>query len=43
MDFQRIFPPPITRDMVLKNYTLRNQLLIRWYQGKCKLDKTWCS
>ncbi|XP_024867624.1 tubulin polyglutamylase TTLL6 [Temnothorax curvispinosus] len=43
MDFQRIFPPPITRDMMLKNYTLRNQLLIRWYQGKCDVDKTWCS
>ncbi|CAL1685044.1 unnamed protein product [Lasius platythorax] len=43
MDFQRIFPPPITSDMALKNYTLRNQLLIRWYQGKCELDKMWCS
>ncbi|XP_072743716.1 probable tubulin polyglutamylase ttll-15 [Anoplolepis gracilipes] len=43
MDFLRIFPPSITKDMVLKNYTLRNQLLIRWYQGKCELDKTWCS
>lgn len=43
MDFQRIFPPPITKDVMLKNYTLRNQLLIRWYQGKCELDKTWCS
>ncbi|XP_020287030.1 tubulin polyglutamylase TTLL7 isoform X2 [Pseudomyrmex gracilis] len=42
MDFQRIFPPPITKDMVLKDYTLRNQLLVRWYQGKCELDKTWC-
>ncbi|XP_012233938.2 probable tubulin polyglutamylase ttll-15 [Linepithema humile] len=43
MDFQRIFPPPITRDMVLKDYTLRNQLLIRWYQGKCEVDKAWCN
>ncbi|EZA51935.1 hypothetical protein DMN91_006979 [Ooceraea biroi] len=43
MDFYRIFPPPITKDMVLKDYTLRNQLLIRWYQGKCELDKTWCN
>ncbi|KAL0100620.1 hypothetical protein PUN28_019192 [Cardiocondyla obscurior] len=43
MDYQRIFPPAITSDMILKNYTLRNQLLIRWYQGKCELDKTWCS
>ncbi|XP_043684565.1 probable tubulin polyglutamylase ttll-15 isoform X2 [Vespula pensylvanica] len=42
MDFQRIFPPPIVKGMVLKDYTLRNQLLIRWYQGKCELDQTWC-
>ncbi|XP_076234873.1 tubulin tyrosine ligase-like 15 [Calliopsis andreniformis] len=43
MDFQRVFPPPITKDMVLKDYTLRNQLLVRWYQGKCELDDSWCS
>ncbi|XP_076547263.1 tubulin tyrosine ligase-like 15 [Osmia lignaria lignaria] len=43
MNFQRIFPPPITKDMVLKDYTLRNQLLVRWYQGKCELDHSWCS
>ncbi|XP_032664679.1 probable tubulin polyglutamylase ttll-15 [Odontomachus brunneus] len=42
MDFQRIFPPSIRKDMVSKDYTLRNQLLIRWYQGKCEMDKTWC-
>ncbi|CAL7950012.1 unnamed protein product [Xylocopa violacea] len=42
MDFQRIFPPPITKDMILKDYTLRNQLLVRWYQGKCELDNSWC-
>ncbi|OAD60411.1 Tubulin polyglutamylase TTLL4 [Eufriesea mexicana] len=43
MDFQRIFPPLITKDMVLKDYTLKNQLLVRWYQGKCELDHSWCS
>ncbi|KZC11297.1 Tubulin polyglutamylase TTLL6 [Dufourea novaeangliae] len=43
MDFQRVFPPPITKDMVLKDYTLRNQLLVRWYQGKCEIDYSWCS
>ncbi|CAK9814066.1 Probable tubulin polyglutamylase ttll-15 [Anthophora quadrimaculata] len=43
MDFQRIFPPAITKDMVLKDYTLKNQLLVRWYQGKCELDHSWCS
>ncbi|XP_058799666.1 probable tubulin polyglutamylase ttll-15 [Phymastichus coffea] len=42
MDYLRIFPPPITKDMVLKDYSLRNQLLIRWFQGKCELDPTWC-
>ncbi|KAK2580201.1 hypothetical protein KPH14_012463 [Odynerus spinipes] len=42
MDYQRIFPPPIVEGMVLKDYTLRNQLLVRWYQGKCALDHTWC-
>ncbi|KAG7202599.1 hypothetical protein KM043_009789 [Ampulex compressa] len=42
MDFHRIFPPSITKNMVLKDYTLRNQLLIRWYQGKCELDSAWC-
>lgn len=29
--------------MVLKDYTLKNQLLVRWYQGKCELDLSWCS
>nr|XP_031833556.1 probable tubulin polyglutamylase ttll-15 isoform X2 [Nomia melanderi] len=43
MDFQRVFPPPITKGMVLKDYTLRNQLLVRWYQGKCEIDHSWCS
>ncbi|KAG6800947.1 tubulin polyglutamylase TTLL7 [Apis mellifera caucasica] len=43
MDFQRIFPPPITKNMSLKDYTLKNQLLVRWYQGKCELDLSWCS
>ncbi|XP_012255220.2 probable tubulin polyglutamylase ttll-15 [Athalia rosae] len=42
MDFQRVFPPPITKTMVLKDYSLKNQLLVRWYQGKCELDPTWC-
>ncbi|XP_053986178.1 probable tubulin polyglutamylase ttll-15 [Hylaeus volcanicus] len=43
MDFQRVFPPSITKNMVLKDYSLRNQLLVRWYQGKCEIDHTWCS
>ncbi|XP_016911848.1 probable tubulin polyglutamylase ttll-15 isoform X2 [Apis cerana] len=42
MDFQRIFPPPITKNMTSKDYTLKNQLLVRWYQGKCELDLSWC-
>ncbi|XP_043482930.1 probable tubulin polyglutamylase ttll-15 [Leptopilina heterotoma] len=43
MDYRRIFPPPITENMVLKDYSLKNQLLIRWYQGKCEIDPTWCN
>ncbi|XP_043273225.1 probable tubulin polyglutamylase ttll-15 [Venturia canescens] len=44
MDYKRIFPPSnITKDMDLKGYSLRNQLLVRWYQGKCEIDPTWCN
>ncbi|XP_043255676.1 probable tubulin polyglutamylase ttll-15 isoform X1 [Colletes gigas] len=43
MDFHRVFPPAITKNMVLMHYTLRNQLLARWFQGKCELDHSWCS
>ncbi|XP_011301926.1 tubulin polyglutamylase TTLL6 isoform X2 [Fopius arisanus] len=43
MDFKRVFPPPITKDMILKDYTLKNQLLVRWYQGKCQMDASWCT
>lgn len=28
--------------MTSKDYTLKNQLLVRWYQGKCELDLSWC-
>ncbi|KAI4490348.1 hypothetical protein M0802_010725 [Mischocyttarus mexicanus] len=42
LDFQRIFPPPITDQMVMERYSLQNQLLIKWYQGKCAIDSTWC-
>ncbi|XP_015110779.1 tubulin polyglutamylase TTLL6 [Diachasma alloeum] len=42
MDFKRVFPPPITKDMILKDYSLKNQLLVRWYQGKCEMDVSWC-
>ncbi|KAF7991959.1 hypothetical protein HCN44_010760 [Aphidius gifuensis] len=42
MDYKRIFPPKITNDMVLKDYSMKNQLLLRWYQGKCEADSSWC-
>ncbi|XP_014238738.1 tubulin polyglutamylase TTLL6, partial [Trichogramma pretiosum] len=43
MDYLRLFPPVIKKNMVLKDYSLRNQLLVRWFQGKCELDPTWCN
>ncbi|KAJ8670438.1 hypothetical protein QAD02_001697 [Eretmocerus hayati] len=42
MDYLRVFPPAIKKQMTLKDYSLKNQLLIRWYQGKCELDPAWC-
>ncbi|KAK0164388.1 hypothetical protein PV328_003024 [Microctonus aethiopoides] len=43
MDYKRIFPPAITKNMTLKDYSLKNQLLVRWYQGKCEIDSSWCN
>ncbi|XP_012272006.1 tubulin polyglutamylase TTLL6 [Orussus abietinus] len=45
MDYYRIFPPSVTEinNMSLTNYTLKNQLLMRWYQRKCESDFTWCT
>lgn len=28
--------------MVIKDYSMKNQLLLRWYQGKCEVDSSWC-
>ncbi|XP_015178148.1 PREDICTED: tubulin polyglutamylase TTLL6 [Polistes dominula] len=42
LDFQRIFPPSPLSHIVLHKYSLKNQLLIKWYQGKCEKDPLWC-
>ncbi|XP_044584926.1 probable tubulin polyglutamylase ttll-15 [Cotesia glomerata] len=42
MDYKRIFPPNNMQVMQLNNYTLKNQLLMKWYQGKCAVDPSWC-
>ena len=47
---RRIFPPPITSDNVditnifsdSDKVSESNKLLTRWYQEKCKMDRTWC-
>lgn len=44
-DCKRIFPPSSgnsLEDIKLENYSPENQLHIRWFQGKCKMDKSWC-
>lgn len=45
----RIFPPPVSSPQTdnLKSADLSkllpsNKKLIRWYQEKCKMDRTWC-
>ncbi|XP_057337898.1 probable tubulin polyglutamylase ttll-15 [Microplitis mediator] len=42
MDYKRIFPPNTIQTNSLSNYTLKNQLLIEWYRGKCAIDPSWC-
>ncbi|KAJ9601552.1 hypothetical protein L9F63_000295 [Diploptera punctata] len=46
-DCKRIFPPSMTqeqakRGIVFENYSPENQLMYRWFQGKCQLDRSWC-
>ena len=45
----RIFPPPVAsratdhlQDAALDNISPSNKKLIRWYQEKCKMDRSWC-
>ncbi|XP_071453874.1 probable tubulin polyglutamylase ttll-15 [Hetaerina americana] len=45
---RRVFPPPMnttTRraDIDLEKLSPENQLMYHWFQGKCKMDVTWCS
>ncbi|XP_067001013.2 probable tubulin polyglutamylase ttll-15 isoform X1 [Anabrus simplex] len=47
-DCRRVFPPamdPVTanRTLILEGYLPENQLMYRWFQGKCLLDSSWCS
>ncbi|CAH1167338.1 unnamed protein product [Phyllotreta striolata] len=46
-DCKRLFPPLMTQEQVYKGinietYSPENQLLYRWFQGKCLLDASWC-
>ncbi|XP_030764758.1 tubulin polyglutamylase TTLL6 [Sitophilus oryzae] len=45
-DCKRIFPPSLTAqehlDDTTEKYSAENQLHVRWFQGKCLLDKSWC-
>ncbi|XP_026480178.1 LOW QUALITY PROTEIN: tubulin polyglutamylase TTLL6-like [Ctenocephalides felis] len=41
-DCKRIFPEKMVRNINLKKYSHKNQLIIRWFNEKCKADYTWC-
>ncbi|GFG31355.1 hypothetical protein Cfor_12923 [Coptotermes formosanus] len=46
-DCKRIFPPHMTEEdakkgISLDEYSPENQLMYRWFQGKCLMDRTWC-
>ncbi|XP_045460809.1 probable tubulin polyglutamylase ttll-15 [Harmonia axyridis] len=45
-DCKRVFPPPmspvLTKEEDLDGLSPENQLLYRWFKGKCLLDESWC-
>ncbi|KAF7283992.1 hypothetical protein GWI33_022809 [Rhynchophorus ferrugineus] len=45
-DCKRVFPPTMTQEEAQRpleeSYSAENQLHVRWFQGKCLLDKSWC-
>lgn len=48
-DTRRIFPSqiadptkPVEETDGYKNLSPRNQLMTRWFQGKCRMDPSWC-
>ncbi|GJQ66397.1 hypothetical protein Trydic_g4417 [Trypoxylus dichotomus] len=44
-DCKRIFPPPInTLELPLdfEDYSPKNQIMYKWFLGKCALDEHWC-
>lgn len=48
-DTKRIFPAPIKVPKPLdfnhdfKNLSKKNQMISRWFAGKCALETTWCT
>lgn len=46
-DTKRIFPVPITNGKPLENLEFadlneKNQMMSRWFAGKCAMESTWC-
>ncbi|KAE8751460.1 hypothetical protein FOCC_FOCC001707 [Frankliniella occidentalis] len=44
---RRVFPPPMTQKEAAQNYVLdsyspENQMMYRWFKGKCLQDISWC-
>ncbi|XP_022904085.2 probable tubulin polyglutamylase ttll-15 [Onthophagus taurus] len=43
-DCKRIVPPPMAKDGTIpENYSPKNQLMYKWFLGKCLMDKSWCN
>lgn len=46
-DTKRIFPVPMTNVKVdeqdFSDLSPKNQMMSRWFAGKCAMDPTWCS
>lgn len=44
---KRIFPPPIINKKLdenyLKNLSQKNQMIMKWFYGKCLMESSWCS
>lgn len=48
-DTKRIFPVPIADgkvsniEQIFSDLTPKNQMMSRWFAGKCAMESTWCS
>lgn len=44
-DTKRIFPVPMTTESTtsFEQLSPKNQMMTRWFQGKCAMDSSWCS